>query len=189
MKMLPATLLILCVLSTLPGLLLLRQQQLARQATGVALLLLATTSGYIGSRLLLTPHTAPAVRFVLKPADGHFQVIRPEQLPTALATARGRPVMLEFYASWCSSCVAWKKNVFSRTDVQQAMTPLVLLQIDASELTPPVQSLLDHYGLPGLPAILVFDRKGTEVTELRLLGEMPAEEFKSWIGTRLTSRL
>lgn len=189
MKMLPAALLTLCVLSTLSGLLLLRQHQLVRQAAGVALLLLATASGYIGSHLLQALRAVPATPFALKPADGHFQVIRPQELSPALAAAKGQPVMLEFYASWCSSCIAWKKNVFSRTDVQQAMTPLVLLQIDASELTPPVQSLLDHYGLPGLPAMLVFDRKGTEITELRLLGEMPAEEFKSWIDSRLKPRL
>lgn len=89
--------------------------------------------------------------------------------------------MIEFYADWCPSCVTWKQTVFNRRDVQHALEPLVLLQIDATELTPDTQRLLDSYGLPGLPAIVIHDRAGHERPKLRLLGEMKAEEFVAWI--------
>lgn len=183
-------LLALSALLALPGLWLLLRQKQSFPVTATCLLLAATVSSYIGVRLHLdTPVAAPTPSFTLKPADGRFQVIRAEELPAALAAARHRVVMLEFYADWCPSCIRWKQEVFSRADVQAALQPLVLLQVDASEMTPAAQALLNQHQLPGLPAILIFDRNGLEQSDLRLLGEMPAEEFKAWIGNHLTPLL
>jgi thiol:disulfide interchange protein len=180
----PALLLItFSLLLAAPGLwLLLRRSSLSGITAASALLLLACASAYTGIRLW---REAAAPIFVLNAPAGHFQVITPTQLPAALASSRGRPVLLEFYADWCPSCVAWNTKVFNRPEVQAAMAPLVLLQINATELTPEVQQLLDQHGLPGLPAMLVFDRQGNEHTELRLLGEMSAPEFLQWLETRL----
>ncbi|HEX6591869.1 MAG TPA: thioredoxin family protein [Moraxellaceae bacterium] len=146
------------------------------QAGALACLLLATASAYIGGRLWLEREPA----FALDAAPGHFQVITPAQLPAALAAARGRPVLLEFYADWCPSCIVWKKEVFPREDVQKVLSPFVLLQIDATEMDSDVQQLLGSHQLVGLPAILVYDRQGREQPGLRLLGEMPAPDFINW---------
>lgn len=184
-------LILLAPVLALPGLWLLLRAT-ARYALPAAclLLLLATGSGYIGVRLLQAPQgeISPAA-FSLQNRPGHFQVVQAAELPAALAASRGRPVLLEFYADWCSSCVVWKNTVFNRADVQTAMSPLVLLQIDATEITPDVQSLLDQHQLNGLPAILVYDRQGREHAELRLLGEMPAAQFIDWIKVQLLPAL
>lgn len=181
----------LAPLLALPGLWLLLRSSARYAILGASLLLLlATSSGYIGVRLLQTQYkesSTPA--FALQNRPGHFQVIHPAELPAALAASRGRPVLLEFYADWCSSCVVWKNTVFNRADVQNAMSPLVLLQIDATEITPDVQTLLDQHQLNGLPAILVYDRQGREHPELRLLGEMPAPQFIDWIKVQLLPSL
>lgn len=174
----------LCLALALPGFWLLRKPALKFTAAAVVLLLMATTSGYLALRLWQERPT-PAAAFRLQAAPGRFQVVAPADLPAALAAAHGRPVLLEFYADWCTSCVAMKKNVFSHADVQAAMAPLVLLQIDASTFSPDIQQLLDRHGLTGLPAILAYDRNGREHPELRLLGEMPAADFIHWINTRL----
>lgn len=144
------------------------------------LLLLATATGYTGIRLGLDR----PLPFQLTAKAGHFQTITPAELPAALAASRGRPILLEFYADWCSSCQVWKQRVFNRADVQVAMAPLLLLQIDASNLTPDVQQLLDQHGLAGLPAILIYNRYGMEKPELRLLGEMTASSFIVWITSQ-----
>lgn len=166
----------------LPGLWLLLRPGRATALAGVALLLGATAAGYAGVRLWPAPAPAPELALAARP--GHFQVVTPAQLPGALAAARGRPVLLEFYADWCPSCIAWKNEVFSRADVQAALAPAVLLQVDATDLTPEVQDLLDRHGLPGLPALLAFDRQGREQPGLRLLGEMTAPDFLRWIGEK-----
>lgn len=182
--------LFLSVLLAFPGLWFLLRQKRPLTAPAILLLMAATASAYIGVRLQLAHSAIPVpVAFVLKPADGQFQVIRAEELPAALIAAHDRVVMLEFYADWCPSCLIWKQQVFNRADVQSSLQPLVLLQVDASEMTPAVQAVLNRYRLPGLPAILIFDKTGHEQTGLRLLGEMPAEDFKAWIGEHLTPLL
>lgn len=170
------------ILLALPGfLLLLRPGRLATGAA-VALLLLATALGYAAVRARPAA-SVPDLR--LTAPAGQFQAISAAQLPAALAAARGRPVLLEFWAEWCPSCLKWKHEVFSRPDVQGALAPVVLLQVDATEMTPEVQALLDRHGLAGLPAILVYDREGREQPGLRLLGEMPAPAFIAWVQQKM----
>lgn len=167
----------------LPGCWLLLRPTRPALAGAVILLALATALGYTGIRLW-QDRPPPAPDFRLTAPAGHFQTVAPAALPAALAASRGRPVLLEFYADWCPSCIIWKRDVFSRADVQATLAPVVLLQVDATELTPEVQALLDQYGLPGLPALLAFGRDGREQPALRLLGEMPAPEFIRWVETR-----
>lgn len=181
----PYLLILLSLLLAAPGLWLLRQDSHLSTAISALLLLVATAIGYFGVRLWLDPTQPPPPSFAYTAAPGHFQVVSPAALPDALAQSRGRPVLIEFYADWCSSCQVWKNTVFSRQDVQTAMQPLVLLQIDATELTPEVQALLGQYQLAGLPAILVYDPSGKERPELRLLGEMSAPDFIRWLQSQL----
>lgn len=186
----PLTLLIVSVATAAPGLwLMLRHQSRSSAFLASLLLLAATGSGYTGIRLwhegkrsqpsyIEAPVASPATA-------GQFRIITPEQLPDALTQSRGRPVMLEFYADWCPSCVVMKEKVFHKSEVQRTLEPFVLLQIDATELSPQIQAQLDHYGIPGLPAILVYDRTGNERPEFRLLGEMEADEFIAWVNGTL----
>lgn len=181
--MTPALLLLaVALVLALPGGWLLLRHRRFQVAAGVTLLTVATAAAYTGARLWLDAGKPPTVSAA---APGHFRVVTPAELPAALAASRGRPVLLEFYADWCPSCIVWKEQVFSRADIQAALAPVVLLQIDATDMTPEVQALLDQHGLAGLPALLVFGRDGRERPALRLLGEMEAAAFHRWIGERL----
>lgn len=169
----------------LPGfLLLLRPGRLATTGA-VTLLLLATALGYAALQQRPSP-AAPGFRLSAPP--GQFQSVSVAELPAALAAARGRPVLLEFWAEWCPSCLTWEREVFSREDVRAALAPVVLLQVDATEMTPEVQALLDRHGLAGLPALLVYNREGREQPALRLLGEMPAPAFIRWVEEKMLPR-
>lgn len=178
----PALLLLAAAtLIALPGLWLALRPSRPALAAGIALLLAATAAAYAGLRQW---RDSPPV-FTLSATPGHFQRVSPADLPAALTAARGRPVLLEFHADWCPSCLVWQRDVFSRADVQAALAPAVLLQVDATDMTPAVQTLLDRHGLAGLPALLVFDRQGREHPGLRLLGEMKAPAFIHWVNTRM----
>jgi thiol:disulfide interchange protein DsbD len=183
MNMLPITLLALSLLLVVPAGRLLRRQGMSAQLGAILLLLVATASAYTGIRLHQTSRlpsdTPPPALIPPTPGSGHFQDVTAATLAATLNAAQGHPVLLDFHADWCSGCMHWQRNVFNQPDVQQAMRHLVLLRIDVTRPTPEIQTILNQHQLPGLPALLFFDRAGQEQSDQRLLGEVSADEFKA----------
>ncbi len=98
-------------------------------------------------------------------------------LQQALAEAKGKAVMLDFYADWCVSCKEMEKYTFPDAQVQAALAGFVLLQADVTGNTLADKELMKQFGIFGPPAMLFFDREGVERKELRLVGFLPAEKF------------
>jgi thioredoxin:protein disulfide reductase len=96
----------------------------------------------------------------------------------AAAQARGRPVLLDFYADWCVSCKEMERSTFSDPTVAAEMSHFVLLQADVTDNDAEDQALMQgRFGIPGPPAILFFDPQGQERRHQRLVGFMPAGDF------------
>ena len=102
-----------------------------------------------------------------------------ETLETALAGARGKPVMLDLYADWCVACKEFEKYTFSDPQVQQALQNTVLLQADVTANSAQDVALLKHLQVLGLPTILFFDENGNEQPALRVTGFMDAAGFRA----------
>ena len=100
-----------------------------------------------------------------------------EQLDTALANAKGQPVMLDLYADWCVACKEFEKYTFSDPKVQQQLANTVLLQADVTANNAQDVALLKHLQVLGLPTILFFDAQGREQPEARVTGFMDASMF------------
>ncbi len=96
----------------------------------------------------------------------------------AAANAAGKPVMLDFYADWCVSCKEMEKYTFSDPGVQKALQGVVLLKADVTLNDATDKALLKHFGLIGPPAILFFGADGEEHRAWRMVGFMPAAEFR-----------
>ncbi len=95
----------------------------------------------------------------------------------AVATAAGKPLILDFYADWCISCKEMEKYTFSDPDVQDAMSNAVLLQADVTANNADDKALLNKFGLFGPPSILFFGPDGKERRNYRVVGYMEAEAF------------
>ncbi len=102
-----------------------------------------------------------------------------ETLETALAGARGKPVMLDLYADWCVACKEFEKYTFSDPQVQKALQNTVLLQADVTANRAQDVELLKHLQVLGLPTILFFDEDGREQPALRVTGFMDAATFRA----------
>lgn len=106
------------------------------------------------------------------------QIDSVESLNRALQQAAGKPVMLDFYADWCSSCKEFEKYTFSDPAVQTILANTVLLQADVTTSNDQDLALMKKLQVLGLPTILFFDANGQELPALRVSGFMSANDFQ-----------
>ncbi|MDH3871069.1 MAG: thioredoxin family protein, partial [Gammaproteobacteria bacterium] len=93
------------------------------------------------------------------------------------STRQGRPVMLDFYADWCTYCIKMEDYTFSDSRVQQALANVTLLQADVTANDATDLALLNHFKLFAPPAILFFGTDGEERRNHRMVGYMNADDF------------
>ncbi|WXL25163.1 protein-disulfide reductase DsbD [Ectopseudomonas mendocina] len=113
-------------------------------------------------------------------SKGQWQTITtPAELDATLnaAKANGQPVLLDWYADWCISCKVIERQVFSSPVVGPLLSDYQLLRFDITESNAAQRSLLDRYKLFGPPAIQLFNKKGDELQDLRVVGEIDAADF------------
>lgn len=103
------------------------------------------------------------------------------ELNKQLATARSmhQPVILDFYADWCESCVSMDEHVFQVKTVQNQLSNYVLIRADLTKNTADDEALLKHFNIIAPPTVLFFDAKGGELNSQRIIGEVDAQEFLS----------
>jgi thioredoxin:protein disulfide reductase len=99
-----------------------------------------------------------------------------EQALTRAATA-GKPVMLDFYADWCVSCIEMERFTFTDPTVQAALSNTVLLQADVTANDDADQALLQRFGVYGPPTIIFFGPDGVQRQGFEVVGYMDAEAF------------
>src|SRR6185295_17368804 len=99
----------------------------------------------------------------------------------AAASAAGKPVMLDFYADWCTSCKEMERYTFTDASVQAALKDAVLLRADVTANDAQDQALLQHFGIFGPPTIAFYDASGQEQRNFRVVGYMKASEFVSML--------
>jgi thiol:disulfide interchange protein DsbD len=99
------------------------------------------------------------------------------ELEARLAAARGRPVMLDFYADWCVACKEMDRFTFTDPRVRALLDRFVLLQADVTANTADDRALLQRFSLFGPPGYIFFSPEGNEIPALRVTGFKPADAF------------
>jgi len=99
------------------------------------------------------------------------------ELDTALAQAKaaGQPVLLDFYADWCVSCIEMEETTFRQPDIAARMGKLRLLQADVTANNAEHQALLKRFGLYGPPGIMLYNAQGELVHQV--IGYQDAADF------------
>ena len=104
------------------------------------------------------------------------RVLTVADLDARLQAARGRPVMLDFWADWCASCKELDQFTFSDPRVQARLKNTLILRADVTANNADDQALLRRFSLFGPPGIIFFDRAGKEIA-FRVIGYQPPEQF------------
>jgi thiol:disulfide interchange protein len=80
-------------------------------------------------------------------------------LPQALRASaqRGQPLLIDFWASWCKSCLQMEKTTFQDAAVKTALERFVKVKYRAEDLrAAEAQDVLAYFGVVGLPTYIVL---------------------------------
>jgi thioredoxin:protein disulfide reductase len=95
------------------------------------------------------------------------------------ARKMNKPVIIDFYAIWCTPCQELEEVTFHDASVvSQADTGFVMVKVDVTKGGNPVyERLLQQYEIKGVPTIVFLDNTGKENRELRLVDFLPPDQF------------
>jgi len=157
---------------------------------GTVLLLwgvLALLGGFAGHRDIFNPLPLASIgtgTTAAAPASAEHLFTRVKslaELEAKLAAAKGagKPVMLDYYADWCTDCVRMEKTTFAQPGVRREMQErFVLLQADVTDPNDPeVKAMKSRFGVFGPPAMLFFGSDGAERRDLRAYGFRSPDEL------------
>jgi len=91
-----------------------------------------------------------------------------------------KPVLIDFYATWCASCNELDEITFKDEAVLKKLANFTLLRIDVTKNSNDDAQIMRKFGLIGPPAILFFSAGSDTQDELknaRLIGFYPPEKF------------
>jgi thiol:disulfide interchange protein DsbD len=102
----------------------------------------------------------------------------------AQAKTSGKPVILDYYADWCTDCLRMEKSTFRDPRVRDRMkNRFVLLQADVTDPNDAeVKAMKKRFDVFGPPAMLFFSADGSERRELRAYGFRTVDDFLAMMG-------
>lgn len=111
-----------------------------RQGAALVAILLSLIAGYLLFRPATPAHVSVAPEFRLSATDGRT---------VSLADFRGHPVLLNFFATWCTTC---KAELPAIAHARRTHPDLIALLIDERESATQVRNFLHgiHVSLPAL---------------------------------------
>lgn len=161
-----------------------------KQASGIIMLmyglliLIGTSMGSIDPLQPLAnwTRTTPATTSFINQSTSNLVDVQ-----AAIKRAKGKPVMLDFYADWCETCQTLEATTLRDPNVVAALKQFVVLKADITANNADDKALLRHFNVIAPPTFLFFDVEGKEMPQLRLVGDVSTEEFLKHLNALLPS--
>lgn len=90
-----------------------------------------------------------------------------------------KPVIIDFYADWCSPCRELEEITFHQPDVVWfAENDFTMIKVDVTKGGNPIhEKLLKQYNVKGVPTVVFLNVTGKERADLRIVDFVPPEPF------------
>lgn len=128
-----------------------------KQGFGVFILLLAAYYGHTAWTILSNRMADPEeVRASVAASDEDGWM---HDLAAALARADAekKPVLIDFWATWCKNCLVMNKTTLKDPAVLDALQDYVKIKYQAEDVSDPATAaVLEHYGVLGLPTYIIL---------------------------------
>ncbi|HOY23120.1 MAG TPA: protein-disulfide reductase DsbD [Cellvibrio sp.] len=89
------------------------------------------------------------------------------------ARAESKPVMVDYYADWCTACLDMARTTFA--DARLHAVNALMVQVDITDNTRESTELLKRFGLFAPPSLVFFNQNGEHQKQLTVMGEIAVE--------------
>lgn len=153
---------------------------------GVGLILLIYATSLLvgllsGSQSFITPLKGLSVSTSVASQEhlSFARVTEPSELEAVLASAKAskRPVLLDFYADWCVSCIELDMITFADAGVQQRLAQYERVKVDVTANDDNAKALSKRYSVIGPPALIFYDAQGRLQSDYTVVGFMEPKAF------------
>jgi thiol:disulfide interchange protein len=132
-----------------------------KQVFGVLILATAVYYGYQAYSLFSNRWVEPAA--VRSSVDEQLKEGWHASLAEALDTARreGKPVLIDFWATWCKNCLTMDKTTLADAEVKAALDGYVRVKFQAEDPeAEPARSVMARFRAVGLPTYVILQPAG-----------------------------
>jgi thiol:disulfide interchange protein DsbD len=119
---------------------------------------------------------AGGVAFAIPPRKG--VEVQWQKYDAKAVSATGKPIVIDFFATWCIPCKELDEKTFSDASVAKDLDRFTRIKADLTNADDPaVKELTKRYAIVGVPTVVFIDSSGHEQQQLRLTGFEKPEQF------------
>jgi thiol:disulfide interchange protein DsbD len=80
-----------------------------------------------------------------------------------IARLEGKPVVMDFYADWCSACKELDEKSWSDERVVAEISNFIPIKLDLTRNNEVTESYRNRYQIVGIPTVIFFSSSGEEI--------------------------
>ncbi|MBE3022315.1 protein-disulfide reductase DsbD [Campylobacter sp. 7477a] len=131
--------------------------------------------GFLGSKNALSPLSGFNLSASAKDELKFEKVQNLQELLAAINNSK-KPVMVDFWANWCVSCLELDDRTFSDLGVKNTLKNFTVIKIDVTQNLSQNREMLKYFSLIDPPALLFF-KDGLEISSKRIIGYIEPQKF------------